>query len=155
MAFFKVLSVTATITALCALGFCNCSKSTGNSSSLPLIATSEELAAAATNAGSRMVILDLYADWCGPCRMLSPTLDELAKENKGKADFYRVNVDKSAALAQSFNVRGIPYVVFMKNGSGVYALTGIHQKEDYEKVISICDGAATAEECIKKLNEQL
>jgi thioredoxin 1 len=144
----------AIIFTLSIAGSCG-KKSSDSFSSLPLITTSDELTAATAKAGSKMIVLDLYADWCGPCRMLAPTLDELAKETEGKADFYRINVDKSAYLAQSFGVQGIPHIVFMKSGSGVYALTGIHPKEEYQKIIAICDGLRTPEECIEALNKRL
>jgi thioredoxin 1 len=150
----KLFIPAATLVALCFS--CNRSKTQDDAwGNLPLITTSEELSAASTKAGSRMVVLDLYADWCGPCRILSPTLDDLSKEYKGKADFYRINVDNSSGLSRSFGVKGIPYVVFMKSGKAVYALTGLHPKEDYEKVLGICNGAATADECVKNLNEKL
>ncbi len=102
-----------------------------------------------------MMVLDLYADWCGPCRILAPTLHELAAEFKGKADFYRINVDKSPDLARSFGVRGIPYVIFMMEKKPVYALTGLNPKENYQKVLTICGGAASADECVNLLNEKM
>jgi thioredoxin 1 len=154
MKIFTPFILSAAILTLFIAGSCG-RKSSDSFSSLPLIATSDELTAAAAKAGSKMVVLDLYADWCGPCRMLAPTLDDLAKENASKADFYRINVDRSTDLARSFGVQGIPFVVFMKNGSGVYSLTGIHEKADFQQIIDICSGAKTPEECIEALNKKL
>ncbi len=83
-----------------------------------------------------LIAFDLYADWCGPCRILSPTIEEIAKENKNKVTFYRVNIDNVPQAAQLFGIRGIPYVVFMKNKNVVAAFTGIQQKEEYVKIIA-------------------
>lgn len=84
----------------------------------------------------RLMVFDLYADWCGPCRTLSPLLEEIAGENKKKADFYKINVDKHPQLAGLFKVNGIPYVVFLKDKTIVYALTGLYPKSAYVKVIN-------------------
>jgi thioredoxin len=123
--------------------------------SLPLIVTREDLDSAAARAGTQMVVLDLYADWCGPCRVLAPVLHELAREHKGKAAFYRINVDRSNDLARSFGVQGIPYVIFMKDGKPVYSLTGLNPKENYQKVLTLCSGTPSADECINLLNEKM
>lgn len=63
--------------------------------------------------GSQPAIVDFYADWCGPCRQLSPVLDELAKEYSGKLTIYKVNVDKERGLATFFGIRSIPTLLFI------------------------------------------
>lgn len=63
--------------------------------------------------GSQPAIVDFYADWCGPCRQLSPVLDELAKEYSGKLSIYKVNVDNERGLATFFGIRSIPTLLFI------------------------------------------
>ena len=63
--------------------------------------------------GSQPAIVDFYADWCGPCRQLSPVLDELAKEYSGKLTIYKVNVDNERGLATLFGIRSIPTLLFI------------------------------------------
>lgn len=65
------------------------------------------------NLGSQPAIVDFYADWCGPCRQLSPVLDELAKEYSGKLTIYKVNVDNERGLATFFGIRSIPTLLFI------------------------------------------
>jgi thioredoxin 1 len=120
---------------------------------MPLLSAAEDLDTALSRAGNRMLVLDFYADWCGPCRALAPSMNELAGEFKGRADFYRVNVDRSPLLAREFGVRGIPLVVFMKNDSVVHAVTGLNPQERYLKILKTCEGTGSADECMKKLKE--
>ena len=85
--------------------------------------------------GKIPVIIDFYADWCRPCRMIAPILEELGKEYKGKIIIYKINVDQQKELAGLFNVRSIPAVMFVpKNGKPQMSL-GAMQKEDYVKAI--------------------
>ena len=63
--------------------------------------------------GSRPAIIDFYADWCGPCRSLSPKLEAAAKKYAGKIDVYKVNVDQESGLANIFGVKSIPMVLFI------------------------------------------
>lgn len=62
------------------------------------------------------VLVDFYADWCGPCRMLAPTLDRVAREFDGRAKIVKVNVDQEPALADLFRVQSIPTLVFVLDG---------------------------------------
>lgn len=68
-----------------------------------------------TGEKDRLVVLDFWAEWCGPCRMLAPVLEEIGTEYPEVA-FGKVNVDKEAGLAQMFGIVSIPTLVFMKNG---------------------------------------
>ena len=65
------------------------------------------------------VLIDFYADWCGPCRMMGPVVEELAGEYAGKVKIGKVNIDQEPELAQRFGVMSIPYFAFIKNGSVV------------------------------------
>lgn len=63
--------------------------------------------------GERPALIDFYASWCGPCKMLSPVIDELAEEYEGKVDIYKVNVDDEEELSALFNIRTIPTLIFI------------------------------------------
>ncbi|UCH97453.1 MAG: hypothetical protein JSV88_11530, partial [Candidatus Aminicenantes bacterium] len=97
---------------------------------------SEEIFKKVIEEPNKLMVFDLYADWCGPCKVLSPMLEEIARENKDKASFYKINVDHHPRLAAAFKVSGIPYVVFLKNKTVVYALTGLYPKDAYVKAIN-------------------
>ncbi len=76
------------------------------------------------------VVVDFYATWCGPCRMLSPRLDKLAGEFSGKIKFVKVNVDEAQELAERFEVHGIPTLLFFKNGQLEGRVTGLLPEEE-------------------------
>lgn len=65
---------------------------------------------------SHPVLVDFWAEWCGPCRMIAPILDQLAQENAGKLKIVKVNVDENPATPAKFAVRGIPTLILFKNG---------------------------------------
>jgi thioredoxin 1 len=71
------------------------------------------------------VVVDFYATWCGPCKRLSPLLDELAGPLAGKIKFVKVNVDEATALSQRFAIQGIPTLLFFKNGKVVDQIVGL------------------------------
>jgi len=115
------------------------------------ISSQEEFTKILESSQNKLLVFDLYADWCAPCRMLAPTYNEIAGTHKEKAAFYRVNVDKHPEIAQAFGVRGIPYVVFVKNKEVVNALTGLNPRESYEKVILACGNENSAADCSNNL----
>lgn len=63
--------------------------------------------------GDKPAIIDFYADWCGPCKMVAPILDELAVEYDGKIDIYKVNTEQEQELAAAFGIRSIPSILFV------------------------------------------
>ena len=111
------------------------------------VKTADELNTITGNAGEKLLVLDFYADWCGPCRMLAPTFHALAKDYPNQASFYKVNVDKSQELARQFGVNGIPYVVFIRDKAAIYAITGLNPREKYESVINSCNASVPFEGC--------
>ena len=80
-------------------------------------------------ATDQLVVIDFWATWCGPCRMLSPTIEELAGEYAGKAVVAKCNVDDCEDAAVRFGVRNIPTVVFIKNGQVVDRSVGLVPKQ--------------------------
>jgi thioredoxin 1 len=74
------------------------------------------------------VLIDFWAPWCGPCRMLSPTISEIAEEYKDKVKVGKVNVDEEGELATIFRVSSIPMLVVMKNGKVVNSTVGVRPK---------------------------
>ena len=82
----------------------------------------------------KTVLVDFYADWCGPCRMLSPVVDEVAEENP-QYFVGKVNVDEQGALAEKFEVYSIPTLVVFKNGKETDRLTGVYPKEQILEIL--------------------
>ena len=75
------------------------------------------------------VIVDFYADWCQPCKRISPLLEQIANENEGKLSVYKVNTDQDPELAIEFNVTGIPNIVSFKDGKLYKRVVGVAPKE--------------------------
>jgi thioredoxin 1 len=73
---------------------------------------------------SKLVMVDFWATWCAPCRIIAPTVEELAKEYEGRAKFVKVNTDENSDLASRYNIRGIPTLMFIKNGQVIDQIVG-------------------------------
>lgn len=87
------------------------------------------------------VMVDFFAEWCGPCKMIAPIVDELSTEYEGKALIVKVNVDESMDTAQTYGVMSIPTLVFIKNGEVMDSVTGAMPKEMLkEKIDSLLEG---------------
>ena len=86
--------------------------------------------------GDKPAIIDFYADWCRPCKMLAPTLDELAKEYEGKIVIYKVNTEKARAVAAAFGISSIPSILFVPLNGQPQMSQGLLPKESLESAIN-------------------
>lgn len=82
------------------------------------------------------VLVDFWAEWCGPCRMVGPVVDELHSDYEGKAIVGKVNVDDNPAISAKFGIRNIPTVLFFKNGEVVDKQVGAAAKSAYEQKLN-------------------
>ena len=83
----------------------------------------------------RLVVIDFYADWCGPCKMLSPVIANMAKEFPN-VNFYKVNVDRESTFARKMNIQSIPTVIFYKHGQLVNQFVGYKNPQEIKTLIS-------------------
>ncbi len=89
---------------------------------------------AALNSGTRMMV-DFWADWCGPCRMLGPVIEDLAGKYAGKAETGKVNVDEEQELAIRYGVMNIPTVIFFKDGKELDRVVGVMPPETFAEIL--------------------
>jgi thioredoxin len=96
--------------------------------SKPLKVTDESFASTVQTAGSRPLLLDCWAEWFGPCRMLTPVMDQLASEASGRYIIAKLNVDENPRTAAEFRVQSIPTLLVFKNGTLVDRMVGVQSK---------------------------
>jgi thioredoxin 1 len=84
---------------------------------------------------SPKLVIDCWAPWCGPCKMLTPTLEALAKDYAGKVVFAKLNTDQAPKTAMSLSIHSIPTLIFFKDGKQVERLTGAHPRANIESVL--------------------
>jgi thioredoxin 1 len=75
------------------------------------------------------MVVDFFAEWCGPCKMLSPILESLAPEFEGKLEIVKVDIDESTELAQQYGITSVPTIIFMKEGKEVDRMVGFQSKD--------------------------
>ena len=85
--------------------------------------------------GDKPCIIDFYADWCGPCKMVAPILEELSEEYKGKVDIYKVDTEAEQELAAAFGIRSIPSMLFVPSDSQPQMSQGALPKHQLEEVM--------------------
>ena len=83
------------------------------------------------------VLVDFYADWCGPCKMMAPVIEEIAQEYEGKVKVGKLNVDGNPEISEQFEIMSIPTLIVFKNGQPVNRSTGVLAKD---KIIEILNG---------------
>ncbi len=86
--------------------------------------------------GNLPCIIDFYADWCGPCKMVAPVLDELAEEYKGKINIYKVNTEQEQELSGTFGIRSIPSILFVPKDDKPQMAAGALPKEGFVKAFA-------------------
>jgi thioredoxin 1 len=81
------------------------------------------------------VLVDFWAEWCGPCRMIAPSVEAVAEQYEGKASVYKMNVDENMNVPQRFGIRGIPTLIVFKNGQEQERIVGAVSREAIANVI--------------------
>ena len=82
------------------------------------------------------VLVDFWAEWCGPCRMISPILEQLANSMERKVKVSKLNVDQNPEIAAEYNIQSIPSLVLFKNGKEINRIVGLSSREKHEKFVS-------------------
>lgn len=83
----------------------------------------------------KLLVMEFYADWCGPCHALEPILKKIQKEHSGQVEVYKILYDKNRKLIRQFQVDRIPYVLFIRDNIIVYKMAGLHPEKSYLDVI--------------------
>src|ERR671910_1781891 len=82
------------------------------------------------------VLVDFWAEWCGPCRIVGPIVEQLAQSLEGKVKVFKLNVDQNQEIAMKYNVQSIPSLVLFKNGKEIARTIGLSPKENYETFVN-------------------
>ena len=84
---------------------------------------------------TQTVLVDFYADWCGPCKMMSPVVEKIAEELEGKVKVCKINVDEAQDIAVKYGVMSIPTFIVFKQGEPVKRTVGVQSEEDLKKIV--------------------
>ena len=88
------------------------------------------------NNTDKLVLIDFFATWCGPCKMLSPIIAEIANEHRKTVKVCKVNTDENQELAIQYNIVSIPTLMFLKNGKLLKTIVGLHSKGELNEIIN-------------------
>ena len=105
----------------------------GESGSEPLVVTDATFDSVLADAGDRPVLVDCWAPWCGPCRMLTPTIEQLAQESAGRWVIAKLNTDENPQTARKFHIEAIPAMLIFKRGQLVDQIVGLQPKPAIEQ----------------------
>ena len=86
-------------------------------------------------ASEQTVVVDFWAAWCGPCRMLEPTVNQLAEKFSGSVRFYKLNIDENSSVTQRYGVKGIPTLIIFNGGKEAERVVGVSSKEALSRII--------------------
>lgn len=89
-----------------------------------------------TEVSKGVTLVDFYADWCGPCRMMTPIMDELAKEMQGKVKIAKLDIETAQKVTSNFNVTSIPTIILFKDGSEIDRVVGVRDKDFLKKILA-------------------
>lgn len=109
------------------------------------LTTEQEFKAAVLEA-EKPVLVDFFATWCGPCKILAPTIEQLAQEYAGRADFVKVDVDESRALAVAYNVQALPTIAIFKGGKLVARSMGVRTADQYRAELNAAISSSVLKE---------
>lgn len=109
----------------------------------PIAATDQDLERVVSDS-EVPVVVDFYADWCGPCKMMAPIFDDFAREQAGRALVVKLNTDRNPAMATRFGIRGIPTLIVFRGGREVARQVGAVPKARLEALLASADDAAPA-----------
>lgn len=84
---------------------------------------------------NKLVLIDFYGDWCGPCKMMSPILEEVKSELGEQITIVKIDVDKNLSIATKFQVRGVPTLMLFQSGKMLWRQSGVVRKEDFVRII--------------------
>ncbi|MDM8541830.1 thioredoxin [Desulfococcaceae bacterium HSG9] len=131
-------SVNLILAVLLAWMLCACqnSDSSPSHSSIKKISGAKQLETIIQSSDNRLIMIDFYADWCGPCHQLAPRLEKIALENSDRVTIYKLDIDKHKEIAAQYGVRSIPFVAFFKRQKIVRQMTGLYPKNEYLKIIN-------------------
>ena len=112
---------------------------------VPIIQSTEQFTALLDSSGETLLLFDLYADWCMPCKVLSPILEKISADMKSSVAVYKINIDKNPDIASLFEVSGIPFVVLIKDKKAVQSLMGVQPEAAYRRAIMAHSGNVSQE----------